>query len=398
LKNNLLIIFITLLQAFSYEKAFSQVYISNGEFEDIEACPNFWGEHASDFKVADWYSPTAATPDYYSKCSKQCNNKKNWIHKSKPIKGVGNYVGLILFKVDGNGEKYREYIQTELKNELLKGEVYQLRFLAFCPEQTGYKPSNIQAHFSNVKITSNQEGRISTSNAFDPIKKPAFRVGEWMELEYEFTATGYERFLTIGNFSAEKDHKTRGVMPFSYLFIDGITLTKKMLNFTDGVRRGPGLVSRVELINDTLSSSHKVGSCSCYSCRIRNGEISMRLDKIEDAIGSELYEGQRIDLNDIVFDFNTGEMNSHADTTLRKLALLLSDQDKAKIEIVVFTYEGNNSGEEITKKTAIDIFKYLQRLGVNNSFSYQHQNTTTLQSADGLNRDRKIELLVVKNE
>ena len=46
------------MKAFSSEKAFSQSYISNGDFEIAKECPKFWSEKVSDFNVEGWYSPS----------------------------------------------------------------------------------------------------------------------------------------------------------------------------------------------------------------------------------------------------------------------------------------------------------------------------------------------------
>ncbi|MFT7156398.1 MAG: hypothetical protein ACI8Q1_001408 [Parvicella sp.] len=390
------IILLVCIEALSFERAFSQSHVSNGDFELLNDCPKFWSEKAKDFKVVNWYSPNKSTPDYFAPCSQQCNNSINWI-SSVDVKGKGNYVGVVLYRKDT--EKYREYIQTKLIEDLIKGQFYSVRMKVYWPDKSSYVPEHINCLLSTIDIHSKSESKINSDKYLKPLGGQ--KVGEksnWVELEFEFIASGSEKYLTIGDFSTSKVQKVTGEFPFSYVFIDDVSLVKKVYTYENQyVGRMPNVISRVELLDNDTLPGHQPENCSCFTCKIINGEVASTVDKIDDVIGTDLEKGQRIDLNRIIFDYKTGEMTSESKAELYKMEVLLNSQPNAKIQIVVFTYEGKEDAKDLTKKTSLDIYHYLRNRGVKNSFSFLHATTDNLQAEDGINRDRKIEMLIVKN-
>jgi len=385
--------------ALSFGRAFSQTYISNGDFEQISKCPKFWSEKPSDFKLNDWYSPSKATPDYYSACSKQCNTHTNWM-SSTPIKGNGGYAGLITYKPKESGKEYREYLQTKLTQKLRGGQIYAIRMNVFWPLESGYSVNNIHILMSSISINSNKEGRISATKYLKTIgDKYSARKGEWVELEFEFIASGKEKYLTIGNFEGNPEQKVEGKYGFSYLFLDDVVLTHKTYSYQlQGSTSVPDVISRVELLDEEEEVTHELHNCSCWSCQIRDGLVDKEAVSLESITDFELHKGERIDLNKVVFDYQSGKMSTASKNELNKLYFILDEQPNAKLRFVISTYEYTQNGNEIAKETALEIYNYLRRKGIKNSFTYLHATTDNLQQLDGVNRDRKIEMLVVSNK
>ena len=79
--------------------------VGNGSFEDIESCPDEFGQLA---KVVQWHSPSDGTPDLFATC--------NHSYLGIPMNGIGNenafdgeaYSGIILYNTL---EVVREYLQ-----------------------------------------------------------------------------------------------------------------------------------------------------------------------------------------------------------------------------------------------------------------------------------------------
>lgn len=114
---------------------------------------------------------------------------------------------------------YREYIETELKDKLQKGETYHLSFYVslseYSPEAVatigGLLSSKMISDTCRTMLTQN-DIKVSESGikqklatyykpqVVNPFAKPLVDTINWMKIEGDFVAEGGEKFLTIGNF------------------------------------------------------------------------------------------------------------------------------------------------------------------------------------------------------
>ena len=87
--------------------AFSQSknLVLNPDFEHFTACPTMHIQYnSSHVLITDWFFPTAATPDYFNRCSGgEVSVPANFAGVSEPESGNG-YVGAIL---SGTEDEYR---------------------------------------------------------------------------------------------------------------------------------------------------------------------------------------------------------------------------------------------------------------------------------------------------
>ena len=393
---NRLFVLILIFKAFSYEKAFSQSYISNGDFEVISKCPQFWSERVKDFTVENWYSPTKSTPDVFSKCSEQCNHHSNWMDKN--VKALSeSYVGIITRQ---KGKDYSEYIQTKLSTDLIAGQFYKIKMDIYWPENSLYKPVKIGALLSESKISSSKESYIKADHAiyskivFDTIAK-----SKWVSIEIEIKATGNEKYITIGSFerTSEFNKSSSGSFDYNYLFIDNVSLQPSEFNMSPtGVAIHPNVISSFEYL-DEIVQSHQSGNCTCWNCQILNGKVDKDVSKLEDLTGFELREGQRVDLNKVIFDYNDGSLQAQSNAELNRLMFVLEEQPKAELRFVIYTYASNDEGKVIAKESALTIYEFLKEKGLKNSFSYIHAVKESLSQTDNIPRDRNIEMYVVSN-
>ena len=122
-----------------------QNLVKNPSFEDYSACPDALGTFNSD--VIFWSAPTEGSTDYFNTCSTAMGIPDNF-NGSQTAKFGEAYVGMYLY---APGD-YREYIQAELAQKLIKGEKYILSFYISRAEKSDYAIRDIQVLFSKEKI------------------------------------------------------------------------------------------------------------------------------------------------------------------------------------------------------------------------------------------------------
>lgn len=393
--NRLLLILLFTTKAFSNEKAFSQSYISNGDFEIIGECPKFWSQKSSDFNLDNWYSPSKATPDVFAKCSENCNHIKNWMDESVPFSSE-NYVGLIIQQQSKN---YSEYIQTELNLNLESGRYYRVKMDLYWPKKSDGRPVSIEVLLSASKIYSKKEKFIDAAHAiktkfdFDSLQK-----GEWRTVEFEFKASGQEKYLTIGKFNHEEALRmsSSGNYNYCYYFVDNVDLFPSDYYASSNSSIMPNSISSFEYLDD-VTEIHVPSNCTCWNCQILNGKVDKDVSTLEALSDFHLRKGLRVDLNKVIFDYQNGEMIATSNSELNRLLFVLEEQPEAELRFIIYTYDRNENGKEIAKESALTIYRYLKDKGLSNSFSYIHAVKESLSQKDGVPRDRNIEMFVVNN-
>lgn len=380
--------------AFSFEKAFCQSYIQNGSFESKSGCPIFWSEKGDDFKGDFWYSPTKATPDLYSSCSDQCNTKTNWIDASVNTNDDG-YAGLILRQ---QGKSYSEYLQTKLTEPLAANQLYKIRFKVYWAEKSKFGPVYPGVLLSTIPIESKKESNISAQNVKTPaMDLDTFPKNKWVDLELIYKASGGEKYFTIGCFDhhSNLNEASFGIYDFCYYFIDDISIELHTVNYAkQSSNKGPNVISSFEYLDD-VTADHQPENCTCWNCMILSGKVKSEITTMEDLSDFTLSKGQRIDMNKVIFDFESGELIESSSAELNRLLFILMEEPTAELRFVVYTYPNNPDGKKIAKESAMKIYNYLKTRGLKNSFSYIHAEKGSLSQMDGVPRDRNIELYVV---
>lgn len=226
-----------------------------------------------------------------------------------------------------------------------------------------------------------------------------FPKNRWVELEFTYKAAGGEKYLTIGCFDATTGlpEASFGTFDFCYYFFDDISVEPYEINYAkSSSNTGPNVISSFEYLDD-VTANHQPENCTCWNCMILSGKVDEQVTTLEEITDFTLNEGQRVDLNRIVFDYESGAMLASSNAELNRLIFILMEQPKAELRFVIYTYPNNPDGGEIAKESALSIYKYLKSKGLKNSFSYIHAEKTNLSQKDGIPRDRNVELYVVNN-
>nr|WP_286943298.1 OmpA family protein [Allomuricauda sp.] len=213
---------------------FSQNLVKNPSFEEFVECPNSLGtfnEH-----VVDWSTPTKGTTDYFNSCSIVMGAPENFNGIQHPKYGNA-YAGLYFFAP----ADYREYVQVELSKMLEKNKTYRLKFYISLAEGSDFAVKDFGVLFSYHPIDLEtkkhlSKGRLYSTKGnkmhFFEINHPEFHQDktDWLEVQAEFRAKGFERYLTLGNFrdnagTRKIKTKRRETKKGAYYYIDMVTVS-----------------------------------------------------------------------------------------------------------------------------------------------------------------------------
>jgi len=214
--------------------------VNNSSFEDFTICPKGIVGKPEKRLIPFWDVPSKGTPDYFNICSTEdAGVPQNFAGKMNAHSGDG-YCGMILrqnFTRDNKitGEKpeiYREYIQTELKSELVSGKKYRIKFWVCNSSNSRFAVDAIGACVTGEKI------KLSTNEVMNyipivenPTGKFMMNQNYWIAIEGIYEAQGGEMFLTIGNFT--DNFSTNYIMQngksdfnYAYYYIDDVSVTE----------------------------------------------------------------------------------------------------------------------------------------------------------------------------
>ena len=224
------ITFILILSSYIGTKLYAQSaynLVPNYSFEDNYGCPiiNLNG-------VKDWYFG-GGSPDLFSNCSffSQYNVPINQFGTEQARTG-NNYAGFGVYGVHftGTPNDIREYVQTQLKDSLLKDQCYKVIFYVSLADSLTQYCNNIGAYFSRDSFTYGNYNvlpfipQVSNNTTANPLKSCT----GWVKVEGTFIAQGGESHITIGNFNDDASSSVspancfNGSISGSYYYLDDV--------------------------------------------------------------------------------------------------------------------------------------------------------------------------------
>jgi len=198
--------------------------VLNPSLEDTVVCP-----YGLDQLVyaKNWYRPTAGTSDYFNSCS-----SNPWVSVPQNLFGTqlartGNaYAGMLTY--DNNSSNKREYVAVRLSDSLKQSRTYCVEFYVSLPDSIYMNSNTIGVYFSDsfyINIGTNLPFIPQVEN---PITNDLNNKQNWIKVSGNFTASGGERFLTIGNFRDDNNTDTTCLnwawCGISYYYIDDVSV------------------------------------------------------------------------------------------------------------------------------------------------------------------------------
>ena len=185
--------------------------------------------------AAPWVAGTRALPDLYAKKAK---NEKITVpmnaYGDEEAKEGSNYAGILIFS--DKEKEPRSYLNARLKNPMLAGEHYCVKFHVSLADMSKYATNNIAALISKDSVASDidlvlkHQPQIinSTNRIFE-------KQWSWEPICRIYIAEGGEEYITIGNFAPQDIIQKKAVKRSqgytaaqtrdSYFYIDDVSVT-----------------------------------------------------------------------------------------------------------------------------------------------------------------------------
>lgn len=219
--------FVTLFLVFNY--ALAQNLVPNESFEEYTICPYsqiFW-------PVEDWYRVVNhnGTADNLNVCATDpiYTVPDNLLGSQIPDDGDG-YSGIYCFNPQN---EVREYLQVQLTNPLIGGQLYEVSFKISLADNSTYAVNKIGVAITQTPIEGNGNlEHIPVSPQVFSSEIISDKVN-WTEISGIFQATGGELYLTVGNFFSDQEitiDVVQSGQPFCYYYIDSFNLIGKTLS------------------------------------------------------------------------------------------------------------------------------------------------------------------------
>lgn len=219
--------------------AHAQNLVPNGGFEEFRQCPGDYSQNPAEFYAVHWISASAGTPDHFNACSYgEADVPHNWAGVADPYEGTG-YVGLYLWM--SNGKNYREYLQSELTEPLIRDSLYYLEFHYKLSSYSKYSIDRIGMLLSDSVVRLKHDRVFRATPTVSVVKDTALtqETGLWEEAKTLYKARGGERFVVIGNFFDDptthyykiqfRPTPQPMVAESAYYYIDGVSIVPKYI-------------------------------------------------------------------------------------------------------------------------------------------------------------------------
>ncbi|AEH00782.1 OmpA/MotB domain protein [Lacinutrix sp. 5H-3-7-4] len=228
---------ITTLLFFAFGHSIAQNLVLNSSFEAFKNCPKNKG--AFHENVINWSCSNYGSTDYFNNCSKDLGFE-NYVGFQEPKTGNA-YSGIYTFAP----ASYREYIQTKLVSQLAKGTKYLITFQISLSDCSSHSNNNFGVLFTSEELDSKSKNFIhfkylkkdNIKYKYSKIENKSFysNTQEWTKVTLEYTANGFEKFMTIGNFETNRVIKIQEVWStaerqFTYYYIDDVSVTTLKLS------------------------------------------------------------------------------------------------------------------------------------------------------------------------
>lgn len=312
-----------------YTEGGQENIVPNPSFEEFDGFPIGWYYKGTDFDdvVKYWTSATLASPDAYgARVRVPASWSEKGFGKQFPHSGQA-MAGITVFGCGTGKPHCREYIEIQMKEPLVIGQVYVVEF--WVSHLAGsLQVNNIGAYFSDKQV------KVKTDNCLNLVPQVKSEAvlnadgGRWIKFIAKFQAQTEAEWVVIGNFN--EDNQTTAVYPsvsnglnFAYYYIDDVSVKK--------------------------------------------AEPIMPVPvKEDDLTRIPLETGKVIVLKNIYFDSDRSELLPRSSVELDKLVQIMRENPKMEIEIIGHTDNIGDVNYNITlsRRRASQVMDYAIRNGI----------------------------------
>ncbi len=300
--------------------------------------------------AADWSSPTGVPADLYSKTVKElpASAPQNTYGHEMPLSG-NNYAGLVFF---GYGDKTpRTYITTELTSSLKAGTRYCVKFNVSLADNSKYAVNNIGAHLSKKPFSFDDKRSLMAETHVRQVHNRVYSATYgWEPVCGVFTASGGEKYITIGNFAPTRETRSEKItrpkgnntpqLPIAYYYVDDVAVFQL----------------------DSLPE------CECERNKLEKAEV---IYSEQYASNKEFSLEESITHQTAYFEHLSADINSNAMDNINRLIDLLNENPEAVIEVHAHSDKSetalvarNEEAKEMARKRGESVIRQLEKGGI----------------------------------
>jgi OOP family OmpA-OmpF porin len=339
--------------------------VPNPGFERYSSPPIGWSYKGSFFGqvVKYWFSATTASPDVYGSGVRV---PPDWAEKGfgkqKPRSGK-NMAGITVFGCTNGKPHCREYIEIQLAEPLVVGQLYYVEYWVTHLERS-LQINNLGAYFSVSEMKRGTDEVLVREAQVAMTEVVAAPKGKWVKVSGYFQAKYEAEYILIGNF--QQDEQTQSIAyredcyNYAYYYIDDV-LVKKVPPFLP---------------------------------------VPIKAD---DLTRQELKAGATITLKNIYFEFDRDELMPRSFVELNKLLKIMQDHPKMVIEVVGHTdYLGEDDYNlDLSKRRAKAVVSFLTKQKVapvrlRASGQGEKKPIASNETDEGRAQNRRVEFVILK--
>lgn len=185
----------------------AQNLVRNPSFEMV-GCNNYplacyWEKPPNDMKTPDSY--TLFGNQYSTALCNKLPGHNGWGGNVQNVFG-NRFLGLLTYYIQAGQSNSREYVMTELNKPLEIDHIYKVGFHIKYAERCKFITDRMGLYLGNTPVG---HASASFNNGVIPVNPQLdinYSLGDsthWTKVEMFYTATGGERYLTIGNFTPD---------------------------------------------------------------------------------------------------------------------------------------------------------------------------------------------------
>tara|TARA_R110002050_G_scaffold204327_1_gene339684 strand:- start:171460 stop:172608 length:1149 start_codon:yes stop_codon:yes gene_type:complete len=356
--------------------------VPNGSFEQTEKkVKNGEGEI---LLATPWMSPSVENQgDLYATGNKKGYGIPTNDRGYMDVDAGYNYAGFRAFSY--RDKLPRTYLQVKLTKALIAGKKYCIKYNVVLSKTSKYASNNIGMYLSEKKP---KERDIETYTISPQIRNQRNKIYEdqhaWGTVCGVYTATGNERYITIGNFVSDEDMVTKRDF-----------LKKRKLKEFPQLQ----MEEAYYYIDDvTVINLEEVDVCACDADDDGGNQMKV-VYSTSTSDGMEMGAGEQLALKTVFFNKNTTGPSSAS--TVREVIDLMKANPELQIEIVghMDKKEHKDNLNDLSLDRARSIYDYLIKNGISaDRMSYKGMKSSEPMddsgTQDSLAKNRRVTFVV----
>lgn len=286
--------------------------VQNGSFESLSGKARKLGAIDA---ATGWVSPTGARADLFTPVAKveDINTPVNIYGQEEPKDG-SNYAGIVAYSY--NDKMPRTYLMTKLDAPLKKGMTYCVKFNIVLAELSKYAISEVGAHISKKPFGTDEKTSIIDKTHIKHGRNKVFNgMYGWDLICSSFVAEGGEKYITIGNFTNNKD-------------------IEPSKNKKPAETRGNPIIAAYYYVDDVVVTLVKDGSeCDCGAGEASIREVSNTVYAKTVQLTDKMTPEQKVAAQTLYFGFGKSVIQPAGNVSLDLILTLMKENPNTMLEI-----------------------------------------------------------------